>query len=107
MDLAWNKLHGAAAAGLFAALARGPAIHTLDLSYNCVGSTLGGTDSAVPALTKYLEHNTSLTHVDISHNGITRQQAVEFAARLEKNHTILGLHVHGARTPFSHVTPRV
>jgi len=42
-----------------------------------------------------LHDNTSLSQLDISHNGIKNSERNYFAEKLTNNHTLIGLHLSG------------
>lgn len=114
LDLAWNQIQGAGALALITALANQakptvcehvcslPLYHTgcsptvspqaLDLSWNALGKH----DDVVEALSSMLAKNSTLTHLDLSHNQMQGRHAETLSAGLNENTALVGLHVAGS-----------
>lgn len=119
LDLGWNKVFGKAAHVLLVGLALNtrlnvsalvtraalaPLTHhavplqTLDLSWNGLGKhRVDGQCGVVALLADYLATNKTLTHLDISHNRMVAADLPTLSEGLNKNHTLMGLHVAGER----------
>ena len=64
------------------------ASQVLDLSFN-------GLSSAVPALLEFVSTNSTLAHLDLSHNGFRAEHLEPLAQAFKMNRTIRGLHLSG------------
>lgn len=64
--------------------------------YNAFGSFRH--PGTIRALATYLKYNSSLTHLNLAHNGIRADEVGALSVGLQKNHTLRGLHVEGAES---------
>jgi hypothetical protein len=64
----------------------------LDLSSNHLSSAMGGglSEQSWPDLALALVSHQHLTHLDLSHNGLAREECVLFGDAMKKNTRILG-----------------
>lgn len=93
LDLHWNLVRAQGALGLCGALMKNTTLKVLDLSWNSL-NTLAKLDS-MQVLAEVLERHPALVHVDISNNSLTSGHIELLSKGLEKNHTILGIHMSG------------
>lgn len=63
----------------------------LDMSWNAFGSST----AAVTALSGALGAHPELLHLDLSHNQLNAEACAMLSTGLNKNHTLLGLHMGG------------
>lgn len=66
-------------------------VQALDLSFNTVCRGRG----AVEAVASMLRHNSTLTHLDLSHNAIGGEFLDALSQGLNLNSTLCGLHMQG------------
>ena len=121
LNLSWNQIRSRGAISLFSSLEQAVVVgkdrgikvdlKELDLSWNSMGSgnsssssKSGGSKSSKSGsgsgavediLGHYLSTNTSLTHLDLSHNQLTSTQCGRLGDLLVDNHTLYGLHIEG------------
>lgn len=93
LDLSWNNIRGGGGKAICMGLLENECIRVLDLSWNSLSSPIEENCSSV--LAEVFTVNVKLIHVDISHNKFTSVDCERLAGGLEKNYTILGLHVEG------------
>ena len=70
-------------------------LKSLDLSWNSIGSKADRDRIAVKSIGLMFLKNKSLTHLDLSQNNFSSEDAKMMAAFLKDNHTIMGLHMQG------------
>jgi hypothetical protein len=93
LDIAWNSCGVVGSAHVFRALAINTSVHTLDIAWNGVGGSRSkaapaGTSAGIAALCEMVQANTTLTHLDLSHNSINFSNAQVFANAMRDNHSI-------------------
>jgi hypothetical protein len=98
LDVSWNRLGGAGGAALFKGIALNSSLTCLDVSWNGLGSAIGCDRAPFPAvlaLCDVITRNTSITHLDLSHNRVDFGNSRHVAAAMQRNQSIVGLHVGG------------
>lgn len=93
LTLSWNNIHAAGAVALSQGLLENESLRVLDLSWNGFGSS--SDQEAVRTLSSVLVINSSITHLDMSHNQLDLEDCSVLSEGLAKNSTILGLHMEG------------
>ena len=110
--IAWNKIRDAGGVLIFNALANNRSIQVLDASFNSFSSmsTNNFGNSIIRneedqeiinwcktagALNKMFSENSALIHVDLSHNNFSVDDWDEISKGLNKNRSVLGLHMSG------------
>lgn len=91
LDLHWNNFSAYGAINLFEGLSKNKSLKIFDISWNSIGKN----KQAAESISKCIKTNTSLSHLDLSYNSITSEDAEIIAEGLKSNHTILGLHISG------------
>ncbi|CAI2364501.1 unnamed protein product [Moneuplotes crassus] len=111
--IAWNKIRDKGAVAIFNALRNNHSLQILDASFNSLSSSMkrgyGNIShnslctneegrnickSAI-ALNQMFEKNSTLIHMDLSHNCFSDEDCKEISKGLDKNKHLLGLHMVG------------
>jgi hypothetical protein len=93
LSLAWNRIGSNGGTALLASgLFENNGLVALNLAWNCLGS--GGD---FMALGEAISRHERLVHVNLEHNHIGARDIEVFADDMERNHTILGVHLAGNR----------
>ena len=91
--LHWNLITSTGFLHLLKYLPDNETLRILDISHNKLDKNFNKESS------QYLAHlitsNTGLIHLDLSHNNIPESSFDTFKAALDKNHTLVGLHIEG------------
>jgi len=66
-------------------------LETLDLSWN----KLGGNYEIFKRVCANMQTNSTLIHLDLSHNNNSSKELTELSNNIKDNHTLLGLHLTG------------
>jgi Leucine-rich repeat (LRR) protein len=94
--MGWNFIAAAGVTVLWKELERTDSLKVLDLSFNKISKkSVKVKDEYPECLAKMLKENTSILHIDLSHNEITEKDGEIIAKGLNENHSILGLHLTG------------
>jgi Leucine Rich repeat len=93
LDMAWNSTGVHGSAHIFNAIALNHSLQTLDVSWNGIGGSRSktnpsATSAGIAALCDMVQANTTLTHLDLSHNSINFSNAKLFATAMRENHSI-------------------
>jgi len=98
LDLSWNNIRNAGACAVFDAITAKTSVESLDVGYNAIGTATDTERDAVKCLAKMVgedEGGCSLTHLNVSHNQMNAKDCEIIGKALEKNHTLMGIHVEG------------
>jgi hypothetical protein len=91
LSLAWNRLGTQGGSSMLASgLLENNSLKVLDLSWNSLGSS-----SDFILVGEAISRHLVLEHVDLSHNHITSENIVTLSNDMDKNHSILGIHLKG------------
>jgi hypothetical protein len=101
LSASWCTISGPSALAIAKALAES-ALETADFSWNCFGKLASSSAasrmsqcSVAEALGEALAGNISLTHLDLRHNQLGREDCSVLAKGFAENHTLLGIHMAG------------
>ena len=92
ISLYWNLIRGPGAAQIFSGILENFNIKILNLGWNNIGH-FKSTD-CINILCKMLKEE-NLIHLDISHNGLNKEQCSVISQALLNNHSLIGIHVEG------------
>ena len=93
-----HNLRNAGACAVFDAITAKTSVESLDVGYNAIGTATDTERDAVKCLAKMVgedEGGCSLTHLNVSHNQMNAKDCEIIGKALEKNHTLMGIHVEG------------
>ncbi|CAG9323140.1 unnamed protein product [Blepharisma stoltei] len=93
LDLHWNNIRGEGAKMICRAISHNKSLKILDLSWNAISSP--PLDNACKFLSRAFQKHPLLFHVDLSHNGLSLNDAQVLSEGLAHNHTIMGIHMEG------------
>lgn len=109
LDLSWNEVKFKGISSLSRVLdTPKSSLVSLDLSWNSIGTATDTKRSAAKAMSYILANNSSLTHLNLSHNHLTAEDCKVIGEGLEHNHALLGLHISGNEgrlDAFGHLIP--
>ncbi|GMH85835.1 hypothetical protein TL16_g10356 [Triparma laevis f. inornata] len=98
LDLSWNNIRNAGACAVFDSITSKSSVESLDVGYNAIGTATDVERDAVKCLAKMVSEDDggcSLTHLNVSHNQMNANDCEVIGKALEKNHTLMGIHVEG------------
>lgn len=110
LDLHWNNIKDIGAAIIFEGLVKNDSLKELDLSWNSIGKNKENKE--IKTIAKRIGELTGLIHLDLSCNFLTANECELIGKELNKNHSILGIHVVGNQTTidsqgFFHADPKI
>ena len=91
VNLKWNQISSQGCIKLWEGILKGNSIKNLNLSYNWLGrnDSIEFLQSIVSII------NSTLVHLDISHNNLSLPIWRNLGELIENNHSLYGLHIHG------------
>jgi hypothetical protein len=91
--LSWNMITAQGFVDLLKYATDNERLKVLDMSHNRLSQHFQR--NHVSYLSHFLEQNTGMVHLDLSHNNLPEFALEPVTLSLDKNHTLLGIHLEG------------